>query len=57
MCHHFHDVSCKSGSKIDVRARVSGIMEHAYFEALARDSIKTLEILRRNQTDPLPARN
>jgi len=22
-----------------------------------RDSIKTLEILRRNQTDPLPARN
>ncbi len=37
MCHHFHDVSCKSGSKIDVRARVSGIMEHAYFEALARD--------------------
>src|SRR2546428_607922 len=37
MCHHFHDVSCKSGSKIDVRARVSGIMEHAYFGALARD--------------------
>jgi len=37
LCHHFHDVSCKSGSKIDVRARVSGVMEHAYFEALARD--------------------
>ncbi len=37
MCHHFHDVSCKSGSKIDVRARVSGVMEHACFEALARD--------------------
>jgi hypothetical protein len=37
MCHHFHDVSCKSGSKIEVPAGVSGLMEHAYFEALARD--------------------
>jgi hypothetical protein len=37
MCHHFHDVNCKSGSKIEVPAGVSGLMEHAYFEALARD--------------------
>ena len=29
MCHHFHDER--------VRARVSGVMEHAYFELLPRE--------------------
>ena len=37
MCHHSHDVSSEWGSNIDVQAGVSGVMEHAYFEALARE--------------------
>ena len=37
MCHHFRDVNCKWGSKIEAPAGVSEVMEHAYFEALARD--------------------
>jgi hypothetical protein len=36
MRHHFHNMSCRQGSKIEVRARVSGVMEHAYFASLAR---------------------